>query len=122
MNTAYYTFTTWSGGAMAAGFDGGARQAAMVRQSRRAQGGDNVIDLSAWRAANPELCPEEGAGQDGWAGEAGWAEEACLEEAELALPAPRPRRSRRAAFAAELASTLSVAAAALAIILRVAVF
>ena len=111
MNTAYNTLTTWSGGAMAAGFGGSAGdicQTAVVRQSGRARGGDNVIDLTAWRAANLEACGEESA--DGTAAE------------ELSMPAPRPRKSRRAAFWAELASTVSVAAAALAIILRVAVF
>ena len=111
MNTAYNTLTTWSGGAMAAGFDGTAdagRRSALVRQGGRARGGDNVIDLTAWRAANLEACGEESA--DGTAAE------------ELSMPAPRPRKSRRAAFWAELASTVSVAAAALAIILRVAVF
>ena len=118
MNTAYYTLTTWSGGAMAAGFGGPAgdiRQTAVVRQSGRARGGDNVIDLTAWRAANLEACGEKGTDGTAW-DDAGTAAE------ELSMPAPRPRKSRRAAFWAELASTVSVAAAALAIILRVAVF
>lgn len=120
MNTAYYTFTTWNEGTMAAGFDGaagGGRQAAMVRQpggKARALGGDNVIDLTAWRAANLETCGEEGT--DG----AAWSEEEGAEE--LSVPAPRPRKSRRAAFMAEMASTVSVAAAALAVILRVVAF
>ena len=114
MKTACYTFTTWNSGAMAAGFDG----AALVRQPQRsaAPRTDNVIDLAAWRAANPELTPRE-EGQD-WAalpyGEP--------EEPELSIPAPRPRKSRRAAVLTELISTASVAAAALAIILRVVAF
>lgn len=117
MNTAYYTLTTWNGGAMAAGFDGAAgctRQAAMVRQSGR-RGGDNVIDLTAWRAANLETCGGEST--DG----AAWSDDEAA-EGELSVPAPRPRKSRRAAFMAELASTAGVAAAALAIILRVVAF
>lgn len=115
MNTAYYTFTTWNDGAMAAGFDGGA---SMVRQPPRkaAPAGDNVIDLNAWRAANLAT-PEEDQEERDWAGEDRGEEE------ELRLsPAPRPRRSRRAAFLAELASTLSVAAAALVLIVRVLAF
>lgn len=117
MNTAYYTLTTWSGGAMAAGFDRAAdcaRQTAIVRQSGR-RGGDNVIDLTAWRAANLETCPEERMDEAAWSGD-----EAA--EGELSVPAPRPRKSRRAAFLVELASTVSVAAAALAVILRVVAF
>lgn len=119
MNTAYYTVTTWNDGAMAAGFDAvdGTRQAAAVRQSgqgARPRGGDNVIDLNAWRAANQDLEPEA-AGER----EAGWSEP---EELGLNVPAPRYRKSRRAAVLAELASTAGVVAAALAIILRVVVF
>ncbi|MCI8840140.1 MAG: hypothetical protein HFF25_06720 [Oscillospiraceae bacterium] len=117
MNTAYYTLSTWGGGAMAAGFDGTAdagRRSALVRQGGRARGGDNVIDLNAWRAANLE------AWADGEAYAA--AEGAEAEEPELSVPAPRPRKSRRAALLAEAASTVCVAAAALAIILRVVAF
>lgn len=114
MKTACYTFTTWNSGAMAAGFDG----AALVRQPQRsaAPRRDNVIDLAAWRAANPELTPREE--EQDWAalpyGEP--------EEPELSIPAPRPRKSRRAAVLTELISTAGVAAAALAIILRVVAF
>lgn len=114
MNTAYYTFTTWNDSAMASGFDGGA---SLVRQSRRdaAPAADNVIDLNAWRAANPELTAREEADWDAGAYES-------LEEPELSVPAPRPRKSHRAAVLAELASTAGVAAAALAVILRVVAF
>ena len=76
-----------------------------------------MIDLTAWRAANlamPEEEPEElewDGGDDG--GEA---------EPELLLPAPRLRKSRRAALVAELVSTASVVVVTLAIILRVLAF
>ncbi len=114
MKTACYTFTTWNSGAMAAGFDG----AALVRQPQRnaAPRADNVIDLAAWRAANPELTHQEE--EQDWAAPT-YGEP---EEPELSIPAPRPRKSRRAAVLTELISTASVAAAALAIILRVVAF
>ena len=122
MKTTYYTFTAWNGGAMAAGFDsgaGGGRQAAMVRRTEepaRPVGGDNVIDLNAWRCANPELRREEPAEERHWVdGEPA--------EPEPVLPAPRVRRDhRRVMLAAELASTLSVVAVAAALILRVLTF
>ena len=126
MKTAHYTFTTWNERAMASGFDGAGtagRQAALVRepqQPARPVGGDNVIDLTAWRAANlamPEEEPEElewDGGDDG--GDGGEA------EPELLLPAPRLRKSRRAALVAELVSTASVVVVTLAIILRVLAF
>ena len=121
MKTAYYTFTTWENSAMAAGFDGapsGPRQAAMVRQPEgrvRPAGRDNVVDLNAWRAAEPDE-PQTGPWDEpGWDGE-GQAEE-------LVLPAARPRRDhRRAMLAAELVSTLCVAAVTVAIIVRVLTF
>ena len=69
---------------------------------------------AAGRAANLE------AWADGEAYAA--AEGAEAEEPELSVPAPRPRKSRRAALLAEAASTVCVAAAALAIILRVVAF
>ena len=117
MKTACYTFTTWNSGAMAAGFDG----AALVRQPQRsaAPRTDNVIDLAAWRAANPELTPREE--EQDWAA-LPYGEPEEPEEPELSIPAPRPRKSRRAAVLTELISTASVAAAALAIILRVVAF
>lgn len=123
MKTTYYTLTRWNGGAMAAGFDsaaGGERRQAVVRQPRRraqAVGGDNVIDLNAWRCANPELCREEAV--DGrW-----YWDDGEQEDQEPVLPAPRARRDRRRTMcAAELAATLAVAAAALALMLRVLLF
>lgn len=124
MKTAYYTFTTWDSGAMAAGFDhaAGTRQAVLLRQPEgpaRAVGGDNVIDLAAWRAANPELSmPEERPAEE-------WGYDGCEEfvEPELSLPAPRTRRDHhRSLFAAELISTLGVLAVSAALLLRVLLF
>lgn len=122
MKTAHYTFTTWNERAMASGFDGAGaagRQGALVREPQRPArplGRDNVIDLTAWRAANlamPEEEPEELEWDGGDDGEG---------EPELLLPAPRPRKSRRAALVAELVSTASVVVVTLAIILRVLAF
>ena len=121
MKTAYYTFTTWNDGAMAAGFDSGLskeRQSALVRQpvgESRAQDGDKVIDLTAWRAANSDEAEDEtGDGLEWETVEPDWTDEEP--------PAPRPRRSRRAMLTAELVSTLSVVAVAAAIIVRVLAF
>ena len=117
MKTAYYTFTTWNDGAMAAGFDSGLnkeRQSALIRQpvgESRARDGDKVIDLNAWRAVNSDEAedgPEWETVEPDWPGGA--------------LPAPRPRKSRRAMLVAELVSTLSVVAVAAAIIVRVLAF
>lgn len=122
MKTTYYTLTRWNEGAMAAGFDsapGGERRRAMVHQPEkrtRPVGRDNVIDLNAWRCANPEQCQEEAVDGPYW-------DDGGQEEQELVLPAPRARRDhRRAMYAAELAATLAVAAAALALMLRVLLF
>lgn len=121
MKTAYYTFTTWEGGAMAAGCDGGLggeRRTSLVRRPAGescARDRDKVIDLTAWRAANLDgEEAEDRAGLD-W-DEAGpdWTEEEP--------PAPRPRRSRRAMVTAELVSTLSVVVVAVAIIVRALTF
>lgn len=124
MKTAYYTFTTWDDGAMAAGFDrtvGEPRQAAMIRRTEgrtRALDEDKVIDLAVWRAANLDQEEPEESAWDGGEGE--WTAEAPEESP--AVPAPRPRKSRRAMLTAELVSTLSVVAAALALIVRVLTF
>lgn len=121
MKTAYYTFTTWNDGAMAAGFDSGLseeRQSALVRQTAGkacARDEDKVVDLTAWRAANAEEAEDEtGDGLEWEAVEPDWTGDA--------LPAPRPRKSRRAMLTAELVSTLSVVAVAVAIIVRVLAF
>lgn len=123
MKTAYYTFTTWNSDGMAAGFGGavsGPRQAAMVRQPGPGQsrGGGKVVDLTAWRTENLDGPSDEPMD------ELTWAAESCgeLDEADPAVPVPRPRRSRRAVLTAELISTLSVVAVAAAIILRVLTF
>ena len=124
MKTAHHTFTTWSSSAMAAGFDsaaGGLHQTAVVQEPEqiRAAGGDNVIDLTAWRTANMEKFWEEGDGFGCEGGGAAWEAEPLDGPA---VPAPRPRKSRRAMFTAELVSTLSVVAAAAALIVRVLTF
>lgn len=121
MKTTYRTFTAWDGDAMAAGFSGtagGERHPAMTcrpgSRVRRAEE-DKVIDLNAWKAANPGLLQEEAGAPDWDGGEP--------DEPELVLPAPRARRDhRRAMCAAELAATLAVAGAALALALRVLMF
>ena len=125
MKTTYYTLTTWDDGAMAAGFDraagGECQQATVCQPEKRTRpvGGDNVIDLNAWRCANPELCWKETVDEPYW----GDGEPEEPKEPELVLPAPRGRRDhRRAMCAAELAATLAVAAAALALMLRVLMF
>lgn len=115
MKSVYYTFTTWGDGQQAAGFDGsldGGRQAAMVRrpnQKARALGGDNVIDLDAWRAANRELWDEPG--------------EYTPEEAQTAPPARRARRSHRGAYVdPELFAILGVVGVLAALMVRVLMF
>lgn len=118
MKTVHYTFTTWNERAMASGFDGAAavHQAALIPQrpqKARTLGGDYIIDLTAWRAANLLEDEEEPLEELDWA-DAGYEER---EEPELYIPAPRPRKSRRAAVAAELIATVGVVAAALAVIL-----
>lgn len=116
MKSAYYTFTAWDEGQLAAGFGGGldnGRQAVILRQpaqKTRSLGGDNVIDLAAWRAANQEQWDEPGQEYEGAA-------------PELDIPAPRARRSRsRAALYSEFASILAVAGVALALMVRVLAF
>lgn len=118
MKTSYYTFTTWNDGAMAAGFDSSLREGRQTAVSAQtggtAQGGGKVIDLTTWRAANLDEALGEPEELDGEYGGDEW------EEPEL--PAPRPRRSRRSMLTAELVSTLSVVAAATALIVRVLTF
>jgi len=115
MKTAYYTFTVWEEDRpMAAGYDGAAdcpRRAVLTRRPGpvSAPEGDKIIDLPVWREASPEPPGEETLDGEAWADKPD-------------IPAPRERGQRRAMLAAELASTLSVAAAALAIILRVLAF
>lgn len=114
MKSAYYTVTAWDQGQMAAGFGGGldsGRQSVIVRQpAQRARpvGGDNVVDLSAWRAANQELWDESVQEQP--------------DEPEVEIPAPRARRSHAARAYSELASILAVAGTALALMAWVLLF
>lgn len=115
MNTAYYTFTSWTDGKLAAGFGGGldgTRRTAITKERSRGArptGGDNVIDLSAWRAANLSAFEEE-------------PDRAGEELPEPDIPAPRPWKSQRAALVAELISTASVALVALVVIVQVLTF
>ena len=110
MNTAYYTFTSWTDGRLAAGFGGGldgTRRTSVTEErprGTRPTGGANVIDLSAWRATNLSAFEEE-------------PDQAAEELSEPDIPAPA-----RAALAAELISTASVALAALVIIVQVLTF
>lgn len=122
MKTISYTFTTWDDGALAAGFDGAASpsRGVLIRQPEarvRRAAEEKVIDLNSWRAANLEQLraePEEEQAEPLW-------EEEALPEVEP--PAPRQRRNHhRARFVAELASTLAVAGAAAALMLRVLLF
>lgn len=119
MKSVTYTFITWDGGRRAAGFDGelgSGRQAVMVRQSGRqgrTPGGDNVIDLAAWRAANQEL----------WEEQAELEPEYAAEEAEGPAPACRVRnRRRRAHVDPELLAILSVVGVLAALVIRVLAF
>ena len=120
MKNAYDTFATWNDGAMAAGFDGDRppRQTVTARrpESRtRSAGGNKVIDLNAWRAANLAMLEKEAPDEAEWADQAQW--EADGPEPEV--PASRLRKSRRAMVTAELASTLSAVAVAVALAVRV---
>lgn len=102
METTYYTLTareiivTGDGVEQVSG--GSARHMVYLRKGGAGQippkAGGKVIDLAAWKAAREEALPAEET-CDGW---------------EEALPADRPRRSRRqgALWGAELLATLSV--------------
>lgn len=123
MKTAYDTFTTWNDGVMAAGFDGGAlpRQTLTAHRTEsrvRRIGGDKVIDLNAWRAANLAMLEQEVPEEAEWPGEASGE----ADEGEPEVPAPRPRKSHRAMLTAELASTFSVVAVTVALAVRVLAF
>ena len=131
MKTAYYMLTTQ--GAMGERLEkaaGGERQVTWIRQPERCApvrgGGNNVIDLAAWkaeRALEPEQDTLEGAG---------WLDEGpeetlellCEEDEAAAPPVRRARRdhTRCGWLRGELAATLSVAGAAAALVLRVLAF
>ena len=113
MKTAYYTFAAWEDSAQAAGSGGTPKPRRKLTVSRPVERADgNVIDLNAWKASNPALSrPEPEEDRTGWLREQG------------APPAPRRRRDhRRALFVTELLSTLAVAGAAAALMLRVLLF
>ena len=113
MKTAFYTFAAWDGGAPAAGSGGTSKPRRKLTASQPVEGANgNVIDLNAWKASNPAMSrPEPEEDRTGQLWEQG------------APPAPRRRRDhRRALFAAELLSTLAVAGAAVALMLRVLLF
>lgn len=135
MKTVYYMLTTQDALALGEGLEkaaGGERQIAWVRQpERRTQvrrGGNNVIDLAAWRAerAMEQDAPE---GAD-WLDETdgAWPEEGpellCGEDEAAARPVRRSRRdhTRRGWLRGELAATLSVAGATAALVLWVLAF
>lgn len=104
MSTVYDT-AAWKDGKLAAGFGGGldgTRRRNAAEDRPRPVVRDNVIDLAAWREASLSAPGEETAGPE--------------------TPAPRPRRSQRAALIAELVSTACVALVTLVIILRVLTF
>ena len=118
MKSVYYTFTTWNDCEQAAGFDGSVdsgRRAVMVRQpsqDTRVRGGDNVIDLAAWRAANQEL----------WEEQSELEPEYTVEAAEPEAPARRVRRRRRAHIDPELFAILGVVGVLAALMIRVLLF
>lgn len=118
MKNAYDTFITWNEGGLAAGFGGGmdsGRRAATVRQpARKAQepGGDNVIDLTAWRPAGQEL----------WEGQSELGPEYAVEGPEEEQPARRARRGRAAYLDPELLATLSVIGVLAALMVRILMF
>ncbi|MDE6282000.1 MAG: hypothetical protein K2M15_09520 [Oscillospiraceae bacterium] len=119
MKSVTYTFITWNGGQRAAGFDGAldsGRQVVMVRQSGRqgrTPGGNNVIDLTAWRAATQEL----------WEEQSELEPEYNLEEAGPETPVRRARSRRwRAHVDPELLAILSVVGVLAALVVRVLAF
>lgn len=117
MKSVTYTFITWEDGRRAAGFDGelnGGRRAVMVRRpgkEARSLGGDNVIDLAAWRGASQELWEERP------------EQEYAVEEAERPARVRRARvRRRRVRIDPELASIVGVVGVLAALMIRVLVF
>lgn len=130
MKTDYYMLITRDALSMDGGLEkaaGEERQAVWVRQPEQrpqtTRGGNNVIDLAAWKAKR-EL---EALEQADWAGEVwdeAWDEADELDwlletEVTPAVPARRPRREHPTLPLLELAATLSVAGAAAALVLHV---
>lgn len=120
MNTVYRTFISWNSSALAAGFENAADEPRQPRQKQnRALGGDNVIDLTAWREANLEE-PEAQSDWEDEAPELEFEERPRVSRTEASRR--RERRSRRLRYLGELISTVSVVAAAAVLILRVLMF
>lgn len=119
MNTVYRTFTSWSNSALAAGFERAADELRQPRQKQsRALGGDNVIDLTAWREANLE----EFQAQPDWEDDVPELEPEERPQISWVEAPRRERRNHRARYLGELISTVSVVAAAAVLILRVLTF
>lgn len=130
MKTDYYTLITQdalsSMGKELEKAAGEERQTVWVRQPEQRpqarRGGNNVIDLAAWKAQR-ELEALEQADE----AEGSWDEaddlEWLLETVETpAVPARRPRRAHPTLPLRELAATLSVAGAAAALVLHILAF
>lgn len=126
MKTDYYTLITRDALPADGGLEkaaGGERQAVWVRrpeqrpQARR--GGNNVVDLAAWKARRELEALEQAEGAWDEADDLEW----LLETVETpAVPARRPRRAHPTLPLRELAATLSVAGAAAALVLHVLAF
>lgn len=128
MKTAYYMFATQDTVSLNGGLEkaaGEERQALWVRQpeqrSQVRRGGDNVVDLAAWKAQKEQEALEQ----------AGWTDEEETEDEldwqlELdetpAVPVRRPRREHPTLLRGELAATLTVVGATAAMVLRFLAF
>lgn len=127
MKTAYYTLTTQDALSLGESLErasGEERQTIWIRQPAQTpapRGGNNVIDLAAWKAAREQEALEEAAWQDAWCDE---DEPDWLLETDEAPAAPvrRPRREHPALLRGELAATLSVIGATAALVLRFLAF
>lgn len=123
MKTAYYMLTTQDAVSLGKHLEkaaGEERQTVWVRQpEQRAQvrrGGDNVIDLAAWKARKEEEELEQAGWEDGEDAED--ALDWLLELAETPeVPARRPRREHPT-LRGELAAALSSVGAAAAMVLQ----
>lgn len=101
---------------------GGARRVMLVRSKKsegRQVGGDNVIDLAAWKAHREEVRWLQTDGE-----EAAWKADDQLEPDEVLDTAPsrRERRTHTALLTGEILATLSVIAVAAALVMRIILF
>ena len=127
MKTDLYMLTTRDALSMGGGLGkaaGEERQTVWVRQppEQRPQakrGGNNVIDLAAWKARRELEALEQAEGAWDEADELEWLPETVEAPA---VPARRPRRAHPTLPLRELAATLSVAGAAAALVLHVLAF